>query len=177
MEHEQTLRAQLAEVRSECDLHKEHLQQALKQVTLSSASTSSSASASATATAAQAKQTARLEFLEGHCQHLTAELQKKSKVIQHYMQREQAGTLGADLSSSPPAAAAEPKKRSSLASLLTGGSTGAAAAKASARDDDVSRTMQAVLEDTLLKNMQLQQSLDVLAQELNDLKRAASDAP
>lgn len=40
-----------------------------------------------------AKQTERIEFLEEHTAHLVKELQKKSKLLQNYIMREQTGAL------------------------------------------------------------------------------------
>ncbi len=138
-------------MRAQRDLNEQHLQLALRQTAGNTGSSSSSSTV---------KDRARIEFLESHCEQLTAELQRKNQVVQHYMQREQAGAMPPE---SPPAPLAEPaKRRSSFASLL---------GKSPPRQPEVHKGVQNVLEDTLLKNMQLQRSLDLLSQELEELRR------
>jgi hypothetical protein len=42
---------------------------------------------------ANARKTEKLDFMEEHARHLVAELQKKTRIVQNYIMREQSGAL------------------------------------------------------------------------------------
>ncbi|KAM3957342.1 LOW QUALITY PROTEIN: coiled-coil domain-containing protein 186 [Aphomia sociella] len=113
---------------------------------------------------AAARRADRCEFLEEHSRQLTAELRRKSRLLRRLLSELPAGAL-ADRRSD------EHKKE--IARL--GG--GAMAAVWGAADGmtlelslEMNRRLQAVLEDTLLKNITLKENMDTLGAEISKLK-------
>ncbi|XP_018561678.1 coiled-coil domain-containing protein 186 [Anoplophora glabripennis] len=114
-----------------------------------------------------AKKSEKLDFLEEHVNTLVAELQRKSKLLQNYILREQAGTLTSNSMDS---------NKAKLAKL-----NGVMASMYSSRvvDDsltlelslDINRKLQAVLEDALLKNITLKENVDTLGSEIDRLTK------
>ncbi|EDW76917.1 uncharacterized protein Dwil_GK20851 [Drosophila willistoni] len=123
---------------------------------------------------ATARQTERIEFLENHTAALVAEVQKKSKVVQHYMLRDQ--TAGALTSSKSDQNKSElVKYGNGIMAAIYGGVKAADQANNKAMSLDLSleinKKLQTVLEDTLLKNITLKENLDVLGLEVDNLTR------
>eukprot|EP00118_Oscarella_pearsei_P000508 m.5131 g.5131 ORF g.5131 m.5131 type:complete len:789 (+) comp12169_c0_seq2:90-2456(+) len=108
----------------------------------------------------------KMDFYEGHIQHLTEELKKKTRIIQSYILREESGTL------SPPLMDEIKFKRAQGKGIM--------ASVFSSRQSDsgvtldlaleISSRMQAVLEDTVLKNMTLKENLETLGGEIAKLQ-------
>ncbi|KAK9509108.1 hypothetical protein O3M35_006495 [Rhynocoris fuscipes] len=114
-----------------------------------------------------AKQNDRIEFLEEHSAQLVKELQKKSRLLQNYILREQTGTLTSN------------SMDRSKAELSKSGGIMASLYSSKPADDtmtfelclEINRKLQAVLEDTLLKNITLKENIDTLGDEIARLSR------
>lgn len=112
-----------------------------------------------------AKKNEKLEFMEGHVAALVEEIQKKSKIIHYYVLREQAGTL------------APPTSDLHKAQVSRHGGIMASVYSSKAVDPDmtlelsleINKKLQAVLEDTILKNITLKENLDTLGDEITRL--------
>ncbi|XP_064094740.1 coiled-coil domain-containing protein 186-like isoform X2 [Macrobrachium nipponense] len=114
-----------------------------------------------------AKKAEKIEFLEEHVSQLVAELKKKSRIIHHYIMKEEAGALSNSASDS------------SKAELIKHGGIMASVYGSSPRDGnmtldlslEINRKLQAVLEDTLLKNITLKDNLNTLGDEIAKITR------
>ncbi|XP_001352565.3 coiled-coil domain-containing protein 186 [Drosophila pseudoobscura] len=120
---------------------------------------------------ATARQTERIEFLENHTAALVSEVQKKSKVVQHYMLRDQ--TAGALTSSKSDQNKSELMKYGNgIMAAIYGGSKGGESKGMSLELSlEINKKLQTVLEDTLLKNITLKENLDMLGLEVDNLTR------
>lgn len=104
-----------------------------------------------------AKQAEKIDFLESHAATLVAELQKKTKLIQNYMLREQSGALSSFKSDKNKA---ELSKYGGIMAAVYGG----AAVKNTSGEMtlelslEINKKLQALLEDTILKNITLKVS-------------------
>lgn len=113
-----------------------------------------------------AKSAEKIEFLEDHASQLLAEVQKQSRLLQSYMLREEAGALAPSFLDNHKAEVS--KHGGIMASLYS----------SSQQDEgmslelslEINRKLQAVLEDTLLKNIMLKENLDTLGDEIVRLK-------
>lgn len=92
----------------------------------------------------------KIDFLENHQAQLVEELKKKSKLLHHYLLREQAGQL--------------------LKSRKVPDTTNMTFELAM----EVNRKLQNTLEDTILKNITLKENLDQLSLEMDQMKRIAA---
>uniref|UniRef100_A0A1B6GEI2 Coiled-coil domain-containing protein 186 n=1 Tax=Cuerna arida TaxID=1464854 RepID=A0A1B6GEI2_9HEMI len=109
----------------------------------------------------------KIDFLEEHTKQLVAELQKKTRVLQSYILREEAGTLTSG------------SMDYHKAELAKHGGIMASVYNSKAVDDsmtlelslEINRKLQAVLEDTLLKNITLKENIDTLGDEIRRLSR------
>lgn len=114
-----------------------------------------------------AKKAEKIEFLEEHVTQLVAELKKKSRIIHHYIMKEEAGALSNSASDS------------SKAELIKHGGIMASVYGSAPRDGnmtlelslEINRKLQAVLEDTLLKNITLKDNLNTLGDEIAKMTR------
>jgi hypothetical protein len=114
-----------------------------------------------------ARKSEKLDFLEEHVNTLVLELQKKSRLLQSYILRDQSGTLTSNSMDA---------NKANIAKL-----NGIMASVYSSRvaDDkltlelslDINRKLQAVLEDALLKNITLKENVDTLGQEIERLNK------
>ncbi|KAF8353610.1 cccp-1 [Pristionchus pacificus] len=123
----------------------------------------------------------KIEFLEEHVRQCLDELQKKTKLIQYYALREEASLLlPSDEGMQKLISCCEfvqvpiAKKTSStyalMGAIFTGG--GNSEKKAALQlATEVNSRLQAVLEDTLLKNINLKESVDKLGEEISRLSR------
>ncbi|XP_073998483.1 coiled-coil domain-containing protein 186 isoform X2 [Rhodnius prolixus] len=114
-----------------------------------------------------AKQNDRIEFLEEHTAQLVKELQKKSRLLQNYILREQAGTL---TSNSMDRSKAELSKSGGIMASLYGNKP-ADETMTFELCLEINRKLQAVLEDTLLKNITLKENIDTLGDEIARLSQ------
>lgn len=122
---------------------------------------------------AAVRQTEKIDFLENHTMSLVAELQKKSKLVQYYMIRDQTGALTSMKSDQHKSELA--KYGSGVMNAIYNGVKGPNVNSNTPMTLDLSleinRKLQAVLEDTLLKNITLKENLDVLGLEVDKLTR------
>ncbi|XP_054733573.1 coiled-coil domain-containing protein 186 [Anastrepha obliqua] len=118
---------------------------------------------------ASARQTEKIDFLENHTLSLVAELQKKSKVVQYYMLRDQAGALTSTRSDQNKSELA--KYGNGVMSAIYNGIKGDTRSMTLELSLEINKKLQAVLEDTLLKNITLKENLDVLGLEVDNLTR------
>ncbi|CAH2005346.1 unnamed protein product [Acanthoscelides obtectus] len=114
-----------------------------------------------------AKKSEKIDFLEEHVNTLVAELQKKSKLLQNYILREQTGTMSSNSMDNNKAKLA--KLNGIMASLYS--SRIADNNLTLELSLDINRKLQAVLEDTLLKNITLKESVDTLGSEIERLNK------
>ncbi|KAL0270303.1 UNVERIFIED_CONTAM: hypothetical protein PYX00_007767 [Menopon gallinae] len=109
-----------------------------------------------------ARKTEKVEFLKEHVKQLVAELQKKTRIIQNYIIREQAGALSSETMDNYKAA------------LSKHGGIMASVYNSKAVDEGmtlefslkINKKLQAVLEDTLLKNITLKENIETLGNEI-----------
>lgn len=113
------------------------------------------------------KKLEKIEFLEGHAQTLVEEIQKKTKIIQHYILQENSGAMGSN------------ERDKHKAELARYGGIMASVYNQRVSDDNMSlelsleinQKLQAVVEDILLKNMTLRDSVDILGAEIAKLTK------
>ncbi|BFY97556.1 hypothetical protein BsWGS_00595 [Bradybaena similaris] len=114
-----------------------------------------------------ARKSEKLEFLGEHIQQLLEEIRKKNKVIQSYALREESGTLSSeDMDANKTLLARKGGIMASLYSVHQ--QDGSMTLELSLQ---INHKLQAVLEDTLLKNITLKESLDTLGEEIARLSQ------
>ncbi|XP_022080798.1 coiled-coil domain-containing protein 186-like isoform X2 [Acanthaster planci] len=104
----------------------------------------------------------KMEFMQEHITHLVEELKKKSKIIQQYIMRDEAGAL-VPVSSDVNKAQIS-KQGGIMSSLYRSQSTDPTMTLDLSLE--INRKLQAVLEDTLLKNITLKENIETLGQEI-----------
>lgn len=114
-----------------------------------------------------ARRNEKIEFMDDHAHQLIDNLQKKNKIIQMYALREESGMLTAEAADASKAQIA--RKHSIMGSVYSSHQTdGTMTLDLSL---EINRKLQAVLEDTLIKNMTLKESLDTLGEEIARLSQ------
>lgn len=121
---------------------------------------------------ASARQNEKIDYLENHSGNLSAELQKKTKLIQYYMLRDQTGALASSKSDHNKAELA--KYGGIMAAIYNGIKSTTSGDMTLELSLEINRKLQAVLEDTLLKNITLKENLDTLGLEIDKLTRSKS---
>ncbi|VDM69920.1 unnamed protein product [Strongylus vulgaris] len=117
-----------------------------------------------------ARRNDKIEFLEEHVRHCLEELQKKTKIIQHYALREEASLLLPSDGSLEQVIV--PLSRKGTSYSLMGAIFSAGSDKRSLQlAAEVNSRLQAVLEDALIKNITLKGSVDSLSNEVSRLSR------
>ncbi|KAB7499583.1 Coiled-coil domain-containing protein [Armadillidium nasatum] len=119
------------------------------------------------------KKSEKCEFLEEHVSQLVGELKKKNKIIHHYIMREDAGAL------------INSKSDENKAEIIKHGGIMASVYGSSPKDGtmtlelslEINKKLQAVLEDTLLKNITLKENLNTLGDEVAKLALQNSKVP
>ncbi|KAM8924751.1 coiled-coil domain-containing protein 186 [Pelodytes ibericus] len=114
---------------------------------------------------AHARKNEKIEFMEDHIKQLVEEIRKKTKIIQGYVVREEAGTLSSEASDFNKAHLS--KRGGIMASLYT--SHPADSGLTLELSLEINQKLQAVLEDTLLKNITLKENLQTLGSEIERL--------
>ncbi|XP_030058553.1 coiled-coil domain-containing protein 186 isoform X2 [Microcaecilia unicolor] len=114
---------------------------------------------------AHARKNEKIEFMEDHIKHLVEEIRKKTKIIQSYILREEAGTLSSEASDFNKVHLS--RRGGIMASLYT--SHPADSGLTLELSLEINRKLQAVLEDTLLKNITLKENLQTLGTEIERL--------
>uniref|UniRef100_A0A8C1EF15 Coiled-coil domain containing 186 n=1 Tax=Cyprinus carpio carpio TaxID=630221 RepID=A0A8C1EF15_CYPCA len=107
---------------------------------------------------AHARKNEKIEFMEDHIRQLVEEIRKKTKIIQSYVLREETGALSSEASDFNKAHLS--RRGGIMASLYT--SHPADSGLTLDLSLEISRKLQAVLEDTLLKNITLKYVLRTL---------------
>lgn len=116
---------------------------------------------------AHARKNDKIEFMEDHINHLVDEIQKKKRIIQSYALREETGVLSTDYMDINKAILS--KKGGIMASLYN--SQPVDQSMTLDLSLEINKKLQSVLEDTLLKNITLKDSLDTLGKEISRLSR------
>ncbi|XP_019738943.1 coiled-coil domain-containing protein 186 isoform X2 [Hippocampus comes] len=114
---------------------------------------------------ALARKQEKIEFVEDHIKQLVDEIRKKTKIIQSYVLREESGALSSEASDFNKAHLS--RRGGIMASLYT--SHPADSGLTLDLSLEINRKLQAVLEDTLLKNITLKESLQTLGAEIEKL--------
>ncbi|XP_070801489.1 coiled-coil domain-containing protein 186 isoform X2 [Pituophis catenifer annectens] len=114
---------------------------------------------------AHARKNEKMEFMEDHIKQLVEEIRKKTKIIQSYILREEAGTLSSEASDFNKVHLS--RRGGIMASLYT--SHPADSGLTLELSLEINRKLQAVLEDTLLKNITLKDNLQTLGTEIERL--------
>ncbi|KAF7493882.1 Coiled-coil domain-containing protein [Sarcoptes scabiei] len=112
------------------------------------------------------KRNEKIDFLEDHNGQLIIEMKKKSKLLQYFILKEEAGAL-----------ATETMDKNKIYLSRRGGGIMSSLYNSSLTDDtmtlerslEINQKLHAVLEDTLLKNMTLKENLNTLAGEIDRL--------
>ncbi|XP_073345929.1 coiled-coil domain-containing protein 186 isoform X2 [Pagrus major] len=123
---------------------------------------------------ALARKQEKIEFMEDHIKQLVEEIRKKTKIIQSYVLREETGALSSEASDINKANLS--RRGGIMASLYT--SHPADSGLTLDLSLEINRKLQAVLEDTLLKNITLKENLQTLGAEIERLikqQRAPDD--
>ncbi|XP_071447737.1 coiled-coil domain-containing protein 186 isoform X2 [Hetaerina americana] len=109
-----------------------------------------------------ARKTEKLDFLSDHVEQLLEEIQKKSRIIQMYIMREESGALS---SNSMEMNKAELSKHGGIMASVYG-SKPLDENMTLEMSLEINRKFQTVLEDTLLKNITLKENIDTLGREI-----------
>ncbi|XP_076043386.1 coiled-coil domain-containing protein 186-like isoform X2 [Oratosquilla oratoria] len=119
-----------------------------------------------------ARRQEKIDFLEEHVAQLLGELKKKSKIIHHYIMKEEAGAL---VNSASDSSKAEILKHGGIMASVYGSAPldGAMTLDLSL---EINRKLQAVLEDTLLKNITLKDNLATLGDEIARLSQTCQSS-
>ncbi|XP_062381607.1 coiled-coil domain-containing protein 186 isoform X2 [Sardina pilchardus] len=123
---------------------------------------------------AHARKNEKIEFMEDHIKQLVEEIRKKTKILQSYVLREESGALSSEASDFNKARLS--RRGGIMASLYT--SHPADSGLTLDLSLEINRKLQAVLEDTLLKNITLKENLQTLGSEIERLikqQRAPED--
>nr|XP_040032609.1 coiled-coil domain-containing protein 186 isoform X2 [Gasterosteus aculeatus aculeatus] len=120
---------------------------------------------------ALARKQEKIEFMEDHIKQLVEEIRKKTKIIQSYVLREESGALSSEASDINKAHVS--RRGGIMASLYT--SHPADSGLTLDLSLEINRKLQAVLEDTLLKNITLKENLQTLGSEIERLIKQQRD--
>ncbi|XP_056222249.1 coiled-coil domain-containing protein 186 isoform X1 [Seriola aureovittata] len=120
---------------------------------------------------ALARKQEKIEFMEDHIKQLVEEIRKKTKIIQSYVLREETGALSSEASDINKAHLS--RRGGIMASLYT--SHPADSGLTLDLSLEINRKLQAVLEDTLLKNITLKENLQTLGAEIERLIKQQRD--
>lgn len=108
------------------------------------------------------KQDQKLAFYESHAAELTADIQNKDRIIQHFFLREQAGQLGPPL---------DAQRYGSTLSRIGPSMTSDISLELC---KEINKKLQEVLEDYALQNIQLKTCIETLGNEIARLNQASS---
>ncbi|XP_022818797.1 coiled-coil domain-containing protein 186 [Spodoptera litura] len=114
---------------------------------------------------AAARRAERCDFLEEHSKQLTAELRTKARLLRHLLCELPAGAVGSSRRDDNKKEIA--RLGGGAMAAVWGGDPGGITAELSL---EMNRRLQAVLEDTLLKNITLKENMDTLGAEISRLK-------
>ncbi|XP_078455486.1 coiled-coil domain-containing protein 186 isoform X2 [Lampetra planeri] len=114
-----------------------------------------------------AKKNEKVEFLEDHNQQLLEELRRKTKIIHSYIMREESGALSSEASDMSKAQLS--RKGGIMASVFS--SQPADSTMTLELSLQINHKLQAVLEDTVLKNITLKENMQTLGKEIERLTK------
>lgn len=114
-----------------------------------------------------ARKSDKIEFMEDHINHLIDDIQRKKRIIQSYALREEVGVLAPEYMDKNKAVLS--RKGGIMASLYN--SQPADQSMTLDLSLEINSKLQSVLEDTLLKNITLKDSLDTLGKEIARLSQ------
>ncbi|XP_072027408.1 coiled-coil domain-containing protein 186-like isoform X2 [Amphiura filiformis] len=119
---------------------------------------------------AQQRKNEKIEFMQEHVNSLVEEIKKKSKIIHSYILRDEAGALA------PAASDANKAQMSKQTGIMSSLYSSKATDKTMTLDLslEINRKLQAVLEDTLLKNITLKENIETLGSEIAHLTHKLS---
>ncbi|CAK1587769.1 unnamed protein product [Parnassius mnemosyne] len=120
---------------------------------------------------AAARRAERCEFLEEHARQLTGELRAKSRLLRHLLAAQPAAALASPRTDQHKKEIA--KLGGGAMAAVWGGDPGGMTPELSL---EMNKRLQALLEDTLLKNITLKENLDTLGEEISRLKAERSDS-
>ncbi|XP_078135028.1 coiled-coil domain-containing protein 186 isoform X2 [Sander vitreus] len=120
---------------------------------------------------ALARKQEKIEFMEDHIKQLVEEIRKKTKIIQSYVLREESGAFSSEASDINKANLS--RRGGIMASLYS--SHPADSGLTLDLSLEINRKLQAVLEDTLLKNITLKENLQTLGAEIERLIKQQRD--
>ncbi|XP_051778409.1 coiled-coil domain-containing protein 186 [Erpetoichthys calabaricus] len=116
---------------------------------------------------AHARKNEKIEFMDDHIKQLVDEIRKKTKIIQSYVLREETGALSSEASDFNKAHLS--RRGGIMASLYTSHPSDSGLTLELSLE--INRKLQAVLEDTLLKNITLKENLQTLGSEIERLTK------
>lgn len=119
-----------------------------------------------------ARRNDKIDFLEEHIKQLLLEMKKKSKIIQNYITREEAGAL---VPTSMDCNKAEISKKGGIMASVYN-SHAVDTTMTLELSLEINQKLQAVLEDTLLKNITLKENINTLGEEIARLSKDQRDA-
>lgn len=119
-----------------------------------------------------ARRNDKIDFLEEHIKQLLLEMKKKSKIIQNYITREEAGAL---VPTSMDCNKAEISKKGGIMASVYN-SHAVDTTMTLELSLEINQKLQAVLEDTLLKNITLKENINTLGEEIARLSKDQLDA-
>lgn len=114
-----------------------------------------------------ARRNDKIDFLEEHIKQLLLEMKKKSKIIQNYITREEAGAL---VPTSMDCNKAEISKKGGIMASVYN-SHAVDTTMTLELSLEINQKLQAVLEDTLLKNITLKENINTLGEEIARLSK------
>lgn len=117
---------------------------------------------------AHARKNEKMELMEEQINTLMSEVGKKDRIIQHYALREETGAVSSERSDHIKSQLSK-KGGSVMGSVFSAQHDGAMTLDLSL---EINRKLQALLEDTLLKNMTLKENLETLGEEIANLSRS-----
>lgn len=110
----------------------------------------------------RSRRTEKIDFLNEHVRQLTEELQKKHRLLQHYILREESGSIA------PEAFDVNKANLSRKGGIMASLHTTQISDKALTLEFslEINKKMQSVLEDALLKNITLKENISTLGEEI-----------
>ena len=115
----------------------------------------------------------KIKFYEENTKTMVEDIQRKAKIIQMYILRGEAGTLLEEPKASPLVKGKKKNAITTFGDFFKSSKEGSSSKTPNISQElavQISKKTQMVLEDVMLKNMQLQDNLDTLATELSKLR-------
>jgi hypothetical protein len=123
---------------------------------------------------ALAKRSEKIDFLEEHNHQLVEEMKKKTRLIQHFILKEETGALATNRMDDHKKQLA--KKGGTIMSSLYKSTAAAETTMTLELSLEMNRRLQAVLEDTILKNITLKDNMSTLGDEIARLSKESNSS-